>query len=142
MPADVIAGLHRAPDLLRDALHRAPAGDVDGWSPAEVVAHLADSEIMFGLRVRLILAETDPEVPSYDEQAWAAAFRYAERDVELSIETFHAARAATVEILRFSGPGAWHRTYRQHGSERRTLGELLQHRADHDLQHLRQISEA
>lgn len=139
MPADVLEGLERAPTLVEETLRHEPDAPGAGWTAREVLAHLADSEIMFGVRVRLILAQTDPEVPSYDEQAWAVAFRYGERDAGLSLETFGASRAATVEILRLSQPDVWQRTYRQPDAGRRTLGELLQHRADHDLQHLRQI---
>ena len=51
-----------------DELDRAPAGE---WSPRMVVHHLADSETSSYLRLRKLLAETDPVLQGYDEAEWA-----------------------------------------------------------------------
>ena len=142
-PASPLDGLEATPSLLRAAFERAgAAAAAAGWSPPEVVAHLADTEIVFGWRLRQILAEDEPVLAPYDEQLWASALRYDERDMSVALATFAAVRAADVELIRRAGDAALSRTYVQPEYGRRTLGELLQHRADHDIQHLRQIEAA
>ena len=49
------------------------------WSVIEVVQHLADSELVLGFRVRMILSEDRPPLQGYDQDRWATLFRYARR---------------------------------------------------------------
>ncbi len=44
------------------------------WSLLQVVGHLVDTEIVYGYRVRLVLAEDEPRVPGYDQDRWAGAW--------------------------------------------------------------------
>jgi hypothetical protein len=139
VPAPLLDGMEQAPGAIARAIEEHAGVGGGGWTPREVIAHLADSEITFGWRIRQILTEYDPLVAPYDEEQWAEDFRYGERDAAVATAAFAAVRAANVELLRGIGDAAWRRTYRQEQS-RRTLEELVRHRADHDLQHLRQIS--
>ncbi len=43
------------------------------WSPAEIVAHLADAEIVIGWRVRAILGAPGTPIQAFDQDAWAEA---------------------------------------------------------------------
>ncbi|HET6615200.1 MAG TPA: DinB family protein [Dehalococcoidia bacterium] len=138
VPSPVLDGMSRAPELIAEAIASSTEAWGEGWSTREVAAHLADSEIGFGWRIRQILTQDEPLIASYDEEAFARVFFYARRDVAIALDAFRAVRAANVEILRGAGEAAWGRAYRQ-GETRRTLGELVWHRADHDLQHVRQI---
>ena len=78
-----------------DELDRAPAGE---WSPRMVVHHLADSETSSYLRLRKLLAETDPVLQGYDEAEWARVLHY-DRPIERSLAVFTAVREATGELL-------------------------------------------
>jgi len=140
-PEPLFDGMDRAPDDFAAAIDTAVAARNAGWSPREVIAHMADSEIGFGARIRMILTEETPVIASYDEERWARAFFYPERDPAVALATFRAVRASNLEILRRADEQACSRRYRQDGATR-TLGELVQHRADHDLQHVRQILRA
>ena len=77
-----------------DELDRAPAGE---WSPRMVVHHLADSETSSYLRLRKLLAETDPVLQGYDEAEWArrAALRSADRSVRSRCSRPFAAQRAS-----------------------------------------------
>ncbi len=44
------------------------------WSLLQVVGHLVDTEIVYGYRVRLVLAEDEPRVPGYDQDRWASVW--------------------------------------------------------------------
>src|SRR5260370_21394789 len=51
------------------------------WSIVEVVQHLADSEVVFGYRVRMALAHDQPCLDAFDQDLWAVRLRY--RDATL-----------------------------------------------------------
>jgi hypothetical protein len=68
------------------------------WSPREVVHHLADSEMTAAIRLRLLLAEDNPTIVGYDQEAFARELFY-DRPIEDSLAAFRAARATTAAIL-------------------------------------------
>ncbi len=51
------------------------------WTPREVVHHLADSEMTSALRLRRLLAEENPAIAGYDEEAFARRLHYGERPI-------------------------------------------------------------
>src|SRR3954469_4637469 len=50
------------------------------WSIAEVIAHLADTEIVASWRLRSVVAENGTTIQPFDQDAWASVFEYRERD--------------------------------------------------------------
>src|SRR5215207_5335293 len=42
------------------------------WSVVELVAHLADSELISSARARWVLAEDEPDIVAYDQDAWVS----------------------------------------------------------------------
>src|SRR3982074_981956 len=55
-------------------LRKRPAPDK--WSVAEIVAHLADAEIVGGFRMRLILGAPGTPVAAFDQDAWVTSGHY------------------------------------------------------------------
>src|SRR5690349_4666716 len=49
------------------------------WSIAEVIAHLADTEIVASWRLRSVVAENGITIQPFDQDAWASVFEYRER---------------------------------------------------------------
>ena len=139
MPVDTLGALAAAPRLIAGAVESAPQKRGQGWSPEEVAAHLADNEVAFGWRLRQAISDDEPEVQGFDQDRWAAALRYAKRDVGLSLNAFAAARAANVELLRMLDETGWERRFRHPEFGRKTLRVLAEHISHHDLLHLRQI---
>jgi hypothetical protein len=136
-------------DEMVPALEAAVAG-VDGerlhlperagkWSVAEVLAHLADSELVFGYRLRRVLAEDRPELTGYDQDGWADNLRYAETDPSESLALFAAQRAGNLRLVRGLGPADLSRVglHSERGEE--SVALMLQLYAAHDLVHRRQI---
>jgi len=66
------------------------------WSVAEIVAHLADDEIVVGWRMRQILGAPGAPLQPFDQDAWAAAMRYEKRDARKSLAEFRAVREANL----------------------------------------------
>jgi hypothetical protein len=137
-PVDFVASLAAAPSLVVQAL-RSAKGSEAGWSPAEVAVHLADTEIVTSWRLRQTLAEEEPEIDSYDQEHWAAALAYRERDPEAALTVFQVLRAANLELLRSLDDAGWARAYHQAEYGRLTIRALAEHKAHHDLTHLHQM---
>jgi hypothetical protein len=94
--------------LTIDDLDRAPADG--GWTAREVIHHLADSEMRSAVRVRQLLAEDDPTIQGYDEEAYAERLHYAERPAAPSLAAFRASRETTADLLDRLGDDDWSRS--------------------------------
>src|SRR5262245_2762651 len=81
-----------------DRLRRAPAPG--RWSVAEIVAHLADSEIVLGYRVRMILASPGTAIQAFNQDEWSRTQHSERSDPRDTLALFRAVRVATVRLLR------------------------------------------
>lgn len=118
-------------------LRKRPAPDK--WSVREIVAHLADAEIVIGFRMRLILGAPGTPIAAYDQDSWVASGHYEKRNPRESVELFRAVRNANLALLKSLTPAQW-KHYGMH-SERgqETIAQFVRMTAGHDLNHLQQI---
>jgi hypothetical protein len=79
------------------------------WSAAEIIHHLADSEMTSAIRLRRLLTEDNPMIYGYDQDLYATQFRYNKRDIVPALEAFRAARATTVQLLELMSDADWQR---------------------------------
>ena len=79
----------------------------DKWSVHEVVIHCADSETYAATRIRLVVAEKDPLIVGYDQDAWALAFNYHVQSTDRALKTIEAVRTSTLPILRSLTESDW-----------------------------------
>jgi hypothetical protein len=109
------------------------------WSVADVVQHLADSELVLGFRMRMMLTEDRPLLQGYDQDRWAAALRYADVPPAEARAQLTALRTANLRVLRRLGPAELARVglHGERGPE--SLGHLVNLMGGHDLVHRRQI---
>jgi uncharacterized damage-inducible protein DinB len=109
------------------------------WSVAEILAHLADAEIVTAWRMRQILGAPGTPIQAYDQDVWASAGHYAKRDARQSLEQFRAVREANLALLKSLQPEQW----KQHGMHAERGVETIEHitvmMAGHDLNHLGQV---
>lgn len=142
---DPMQVLGRTPGRLRELVASAPrerwarTPAPGRWSAGEVLAHLADAEIVAGWRVRSILARDGVPLQAFDQEVWATAFKYAQVDLQESLATFSAARASLLSLLRRVDPARLehHGLHAERGKE--TIPHLIRLYAGHDLNHLAQI---
>ncbi len=107
------------------------------WSAAEIVIHLSEVEMMVGVRVRLVVGTNGINIQGFDQDAWAS--RYANTDLQLALDAFHALRAANLAMYRALTPEEWEHygIHSERGKESaRRIVELC---AGHDINHLRQL---
>jgi len=120
-------------------LRKRPAPDK--WSVGEILAHLADTEIVGGFRMRLILGAPGTPMAAYDQDSWAIAGHYAKRDPRKSVEQFRAVREANLALLKSLTPDQW-KHYGMHAERGQESIEHIAHMfAGHDINHLRQIEQ-
>jgi hypothetical protein len=118
-------------------LRKRPAADK--WSVVEILAHLADAEIVVGWRLRSILGAPGTPIQAFDQDAWVAAGHYAKRDARKCLEQLRVFREANLALLKSLAPEQW-KHYGMH-SERgqETVEHIVRLMAGHDLNHLQQI---
>ena len=75
--------------------------DNKGWSPRQVIHHLADSEAQSYARLRRLIAEPGTLIQGYDEGLWASnsTLNYTNRDIASAIAVFKAVRQSSFELL-------------------------------------------
>lgn len=122
-----------------DASTRSARPEPSHWSINEIVAHLADSEVVAAYRIRMILALDGTPIQAFDQNRWAAAFDYAACDADESLELFTANRRATLKLLRRVPAEALdhHGMHAERGVE--TVHHLVRLYAGHDRNHLSQL---
>lgn len=112
----------------------------DEWSLAEVLAHLADAEILSSERFRRIIADPEAKIEPLDQTNWAEHLRYSERDPAIALATFRALRAANVELLRLIPAEAWSRTGHHRIIGPTSLRDQVAIFADHTEEHIAQLA--
>ncbi len=111
----------------------------DKWSVAEILAHLADVEIVVGWRMRSILGAPGTPIQAFDQDAWVMAGHYAKRDPRESIEQHRVVREANLALLKSLSADQW-KQYGQHAERgQESIERIVAMIAGHDVNHIRQI---
>jgi DinB superfamily len=110
------------------------------WSVREIVAHLADGEIVGGYRMRLILGDPGTPIVAYDQDAWVTSGHYDKRDPWKSLEQFRVVREGNIALLRSLEPEQWQHygIHSERGQE--SIEHIVRMFAAHDINHLQQIA--
>jgi hypothetical protein len=111
------------------------------WSARQIVAHLADSELVAAHRFRLIAAEDGPTLTAYDQELWARNLDYARRKPKQSLETFRRLRSENYELLKGLPLSAFERSGNHTEAGTITLQSLVERNAGHTESHARQLQE-
>ncbi|MGC8668194.1 MAG: DinB family protein [Chthonomonadales bacterium] len=114
--------------------------DAERFTIREVLAHLADFEVVWLERMRRMASEAEPFLPGVDESELAAAHDYAHSDPEVQRDRFCRGRDALVGFLEALSPEEWDRTGRRETGII-TIGSLAAMVLGHDGYHTRQIVE-
>jgi hypothetical protein len=109
------------------------------WSIRDVVQHMADSELVAGFRLRMVLAHDRPKLTGYDQDLWASRLDYGRVDVREALEQFTALRRANVRIWARLTAADLMRIgiHGERGEESLELMRRLY--AGHDILHIRQL---
>src|SRR5947209_1498319 len=114
--------------------------DPNKWCALEIMAHLADVELVYGFRLRQILVQPGSTIAPIDQDVWSRSLGYMEQNVAELIERYRVNRRANVRLLRRLkvedlSKAAWHPEY----NDQFRLADVLKFMRGHDPNHLSQI---
>src|SRR5262249_21243443 len=107
---DPITVLGRTPSALERTLDgltpaQAAAPEAPGkWQVGAWLPHLADSDIVWGYRARMVLAEDRPTLTGYDQDLWADRLRYRDGDPREAVVRFGVLRRENLRLVRQASP--------------------------------------
>jgi hypothetical protein len=109
------------------------------WSPREVLNHLADSDLVSGTRIRMIVTQDRPTIVGYDQDAWTARFSGLDATPQETIDRWQTLRRANLRLYESLTPAEWERVgmHSERGEESVRLNVQLL--AGHDRVHLDQF---
>jgi uncharacterized damage-inducible protein DinB len=126
--------------LSAKALNYRPAPNK--WNIHEIVAHLADSEIVFAYRFRQVLADTAPTFAPIDQDKWAATLGYLEAPVAELLAQYGLERHHNLRLLRRLKPEDLAKSgFHPERKKQVTLEEMIGYWSQHGTKHLEQIEE-
>jgi hypothetical protein len=142
---DPLLAMFEAPQRLRKLLKgltekqlaRRPAPGK--WSIKEIVANLADGEVILGSRYRFIAAQEKPAIAGYDQDLFVEKLGVANAATEEILADFEMARAVNLGLLLRLPEEAFERVgiHSERGEE--SIGTMVTLYAGHDRIHLGQV---
>jgi hypothetical protein len=142
---ELLERLRRGAELVAVSITGAAGSEFDfvpapgKWSIRQIVAHLSDSEIAAAMRLRRIIAEDNPRLEAYDQDAWANNLGYSRRKPSQALETFRRIRAENYELLKELPEAAFDRVGLHTERGPLTLKQLTQLIAEHAENHAAQL---
>jgi len=142
---DPVAVLQETPAALLQAIHglspqqlRRPERE-GKWSIGQILQHLADAEVVWAWRMRLILAQDRAPLTGYDQDLWAQRLHYEEADPSDAIEMFTVLRRSNLRLVARATPAELKHVGVQVERGEESLERLRRLYAGHDLLHLQQL---
>jgi hypothetical protein len=107
------------------------------WGAAQIVAHLADCELVFAFRLRQTLAEDSPTIQPFDQDKWAQT--YLGIAAKQALEVFTALRGWNLRLIRLTLPDNANRPVIHPERGAMTFQTIVETMAGHDLNHMEQL---
>ena len=103
--SDLLERFRRGAELVAVAITGAAGPELDfkpaadQWSVRQIVAHLADAESANVIRLRQVIAEDNPTLFPFDQNAWAERTNYHKRKPSQALDTMRHLRAENYDLL-------------------------------------------
>lgn len=142
---DPIQSLRKAPKRVRKLLKGLSKKELawkptpSAWSIKEVLAHLADGEVVLGARMRFVAAMDNPPLPGYDQDLFVARLGVDRVSSAALCEAFESMRELNLGLLERLPKEAFARAglHAERGPE--TIRKMVDMYAGHDVIHEQQI---
>jgi len=107
------------------------------WSARDILCHLADTEMVFGFRLRQALAEDHHVIQPFDQDGWADT--YQAYDAASALATFSAIRLWNMALIRSASPEDLAKpvTHPERGTM--TFQTIVETMGGHDRNHIQQM---
>jgi hypothetical protein len=107
------------------------------WSARDILCHLADTELVFGFRLRQSLAEDHHVIQPFDQDRWANS--YETYDARSAVATFSAVRGWNIALIRSASPADLAKAVTHPERGTMTFQTIIETMAGHDRNHIKQI---
>ena len=123
--------------LEKKGLRRKPSPEK--WTAGDILAHLAEGEIVLAYRLRKALNSSGEPIEAYDQEVWVKNSGYLQSDPDLAFSVFKALRRVNVARLKSLTPSQWEHygIHSERGKE--SIALMARLLAGHDINHLRQM---
>lgn len=111
----------------------------DSWSCRDIAFHVADVDLMMGLRLRRILGEDYPSLAGLDTQASIKLFRRRRADIALAVDSLSATSALNTLLIEGLDESGMKRRGRHSEGHDVTAADLAAFLAMHIEAHTKQI---
>src|SRR5258708_12507383 len=86
--AEILERFRRGAELLAMATTGAAGSELDfaaegKWSVRQIACHVADTEAVWVMRFRQVIAEDNPTLPAFNQNAWAERLHYSPPTISL-----------------------------------------------------------
>lgn len=115
--------------------------DEERFSLREVIAHMADWEMIFLDRITAAVEYPGSTIEAYDEGARGIEHHYSAKDVYHELEVFEARRRDTVDYLLRLAEDDWDNTVIHPERGEQSVQNLVETITGHDLYHIFQITQ-
>ena len=120
-----------------EVLRRRP--QADKWSVVEIIAHLADDELVSTWRYRQMIEQRGCHLSGFDQDQWARLGAYSSWPVESALALFRLLREQNLRMFARLTEDEWE-CWGLHAERGRiTVRDLARHMAGHDRNHIAQI---
>ena len=109
------------------------------WSARQILQHLTDSEIVLAYRLRTVLANHQPKLMAFDQDAWSATLAPEVEGLALMAASFNANRNLTVILLKGIPAELWERKGLHEEAGEMSTFDLVVRNTKHCLSHLAQL---
>jgi uncharacterized damage-inducible protein DinB len=124
--------------LSKEALLYKPSAE--RWCVLEVLGHLADVEIIYGYRLRQMLADEKPVIAPMDQNAWARNLGYLDSPPAELVAFYGLARHHNLRLLRrLRAVDLLKSAYHPEMQRPMTVAEIVERMGGHGAGHLAQI---
>lgn len=143
--SDLLERFRRGAEMVAVSITGAAGSELDyvpepgKWSIRQIVAHLADSEMVAGVRMRQIIAENRPRLEAFDQDAWTANLDYTRRKSSQALESFRRIRGENYELLKDLSEPVFDREGVHSERGPMSLKKLLEGMAEHAESHAAQL---
>ena len=109
------------------------------WSALGVLVHLLDSEVVYGYRMRFIVAQPEQPIAGYDQDQWNRTLHGHQADVGLTLDAIDVLRRWTLQWIATLSDEERARWGDHSERGRESVDRIIRLLGAHDLVHLDQI---
>ena len=136
-PKDIAAAVS---GLSEKVLRYKPSSDK--WCVLEILGHLADVEIVYGYRLRQMLADKKPIIAPLDQDAWTRNLNYLDSSASELVAFYGLARHHNLRLLRtLTSSDLCKSAFHPEIQGNVTVGDLVERMGGHGAAHLQQIDQ-